>query len=180
MIVLELNRDIDVVVFVWFVSKATRRLLISRVHWDRLIRMHHWYFDKNTPKFKQIAQIRAKEMQFYQLVKERDQDDFGIPSFGTCDSPHQLASLFPKFKGHVWMNAVYRCDYPDKTWRWHKWGKYLGEHKEVSSYRIEWISEANGKKGKPRIDVTWTFSRTEEKWPYEKYWFENGNSTPLH
>lgn len=103
--------------------------------------------------------------------------------FGVCDSPEQLASAFPEYKGKVWMTVVKRDDkYEVGGWRWRKWGPYIGEH---DLYQVEYLNECDGEEGRPLIDEQWLFD-TREKVnnvlslePYQAYMIENGEATPL-
>jgi hypothetical protein len=102
-----------------------------------------------------------------------------IVGFGVCDSPEQLARKFPKFVGTVWLALVRRINQPSEDgWRWLKWGEYVGEY-DISN--VEYLSECDGKDGRPLIDVQYVFSTTVHKnsvsislEPYEAYTLECG------
>lgn len=77
------------------------------------------------------------------------------PSYGVCDSVEQFASKYPHFEGIVNFTPVYReKQRAYGSWRWHKWGPYIGIH---DIYDIEYLYEADGKEGRPLINEQWLF-----------------------
>jgi hypothetical protein len=62
------------------------------------------------------------------------------PPYGICDYEEQFYKKYPKFSGY--------------DWRWHKWGDYIGDY-DLSG--IEYLYEANGKNGRPLIDIQYFF-----------------------
>src|SRR5439155_5400474 len=78
-----------------------------------------------------------------------------IPIYGVCDSVEQFVEKFPEFNGIIYLVPVYRSDQPKRDgWRWHKWGPYVGNY---NIDHMEYLYEAKGKYGNPKIDVQWLF-----------------------
>lgn len=81
------------------------------------------------------------------------------PSFGVCDSPKQMAELLSaggyKLPQVYHMHAIMRKEQsPYGGFRWHKHGPYVGKH-DISD--MEYLYEADGEDGRPRIDEQWVF-----------------------
>jgi hypothetical protein len=80
---------------------------------------------------------------------------------GVCDSPQQYATLYPDIDRVIYFAIIRRTDQaPDGGWRWHKWGKYVGNY-NISN--IEYLFEADGESNRPLIDLQYLFS----SYPYE-------------
>lgn len=123
------------------------------------------------------------------IVKCVEMLSTAIPDHGVCDSPEQFASRYAEHKGIVgflcierihepptfgpwslkleysfkteqaeneWKELVYQAGKIGKGWRWHKWGQYIGQHKLDG---LEFLSDANGEEGRPRIDEQWLFEK---------------------
>lgn len=87
--------------------------------------------------------------------KEEIKDEIP-PDCGVCDSEMQFWSKYPNFIGRVDINPIYRSEQPSSYgWRWHKWGPYIGNY---NIRGIEYLYEANGMNGKPKIDVQYIFN----------------------
>lgn len=88
--------------------------------------------------------------------------DLKCIDYGVCDSPEQLASKFPKFRGLVWITVVRRSNEPkDGGWRWRKWGTYVGNYTVDRRYNDEWVeylSQCDGRNGRQLIDEQYVFS----------------------
>jgi hypothetical protein len=102
------------------------------------------------------------------------------PEYGVCDSPAQFAKKYPAFRGRVFMTVVKRADQSSwGGWRWHKWGRYVGE---FDLGGIEYLFSADGQGGRPLIDEQWLFSLTFTSNvggmdPYTEYEFDKGSFT---
>lgn len=88
-----------------------------------------------------------------------DSDESFTPSSGVCDSPEQFAKCFPHFSGDVYFKYIQRYKQPSENgWKWQGAGKYYGEY-DLST--VEYLYQANGKKGRPQIDCQCIFALNE-------------------
>ena len=184
-ILLYLDEPKDIILLLCNVSKSIRSY-IKKLHWSLLIKKHYWNFfhickDKEKihipAEYKHILKVESKPHQFYLLAREEHESQFGMPQYGVCDSPEQLARRFPKYEGKVYLTEIRRCDQPKKRgWRWRKQGHYYGEMDPEPEHVIQYLSEADGRKGRPYINEQWTFSRHQEDCSYgvQIYYFDNG------
>ncbi|MCP4761907.1 MAG: hypothetical protein GY870_08995 [archaeon] len=58
-------------------------------------------------------------------------------NFGVCDNYHQILKEYPELESEdclfiVDLSLITKKNSPD--WRWHKWGKYLGDYKPQAEY----------------------------------------------
>lgn len=64
-----------------------------------------------------------------------------MPCYGVCDSVEQWKEHYkhlienPKVKSFVAFTEIRKDEQPsDGGWRWHKWGRYIGNHKPQYEY----------------------------------------------
>lgn len=105
---------------------------------------------------------------FYLLTKCKWNDQYGMPDFGVCDSAQQLAEKYPLYIGNVYLTRVEKETNPH--WRPHKDGQYVGE---LGLETITRFKEANGRKGRPLIDVVFKFRRGEQEELFFTIWFDD-------
>lgn len=92
-------------------------------------------------------------------------DGSGMPSYGVCDSPEQLLSMYRWEEDErlfcLALTEVRREDQPsDGGWRWHKWGPYIGTQKTEYEYiRDEKNIESVFCGGKGFIELARTLSQ---------------------
>lgn len=149
-------------------------------HRASLIWATNSYIRINCPEYACLV-TRSPFTQFRKLVREDHEQEFGMPCFGTCDSPEQLAVRFPKYQGRVHFSKYVREHVKRSKLhsgiRASKWGDYCGEHKDDID-RIEYLNEANGKEGRPLINVIYTFDRRPRQF-LECYQFKDGVATRI-
>lgn len=167
----------DIVVLTFCISKKLKKHLCLSVNWNPLIEKFHWrcYTDhKNDHRC--LIPEKYKAYQFYLLTKEDHEEQFGMPSYGVCDSPEQLARRFPEYKGTVYMEEMRREDQPARGgWRWREWGEYVGDLDPQPEHYVEYLYDADGEDGCPCIDSQWIFNRYSSNYGmYTKYIFECG------
>lgn len=73
--------------------------------------------------------------------KEEDwEHEFPFPEYGVADTPQQILEKFPEIEScpePVFVSCVkiVRADQPiEGGWRWHKWGRYIGDHEPKCEY----------------------------------------------
>lgn len=143
---------------------AGGRTGVSRI--DRgMYLVHHWGFDhllgsacvseygceafgavklpKGTPFETQMAAWR-----------EWEAEHPGLPgSYGVCDHPHQLVEKSPALNTDprplvVAFAPIRKADQdPEGSWRWHKWGDYIGDQTPTREYLYD----------EPDIDEVYTY-----------------------
>lgn len=185
----------DAIIFVMAINKLLRQYLAEKVNWLMFLRRDFEDFVRiekqckesytarhnvrsSYPQYTKPLAKRTPFAKYYVLLREEHENEFGMPSYGTCDSPQQLAEVFPKYCGAVYMSDVLRSKQPkERGWRWHKYGGYYGKLRPKTvggrCFQPEYLAQANGKHGNPRIDVTWVFSRHDDGRGI-KYVFEKG------
>lgn len=162
----------DIIVFVLQVNKELKHFLGSKLDWTNyfikkwypefhrisLIWWSNLYVEHNYPEYTKIMATKHPFAKFWRLVREEHECEFGMPEYGTCDNPEQLAVKFPKYGGVVHFMKVHRDRVNElrSGWRWHKWGAYFGDHKID---QIEYLNEANGEDGRPLINLQYVFYR---------------------
>jgi hypothetical protein len=179
----------DIVKMVLTISQEFKRFLALKIDWTytfikpRYADFHRasliWYTNGyiriNCPEYARLVN-QSPFTQFWALVREDHEQEFGMPAFGTCDSPEQLAVRFPKYKGRVYFSKYVREDVKRSKLRTNirpsKWGDYCGDHEDDID-RIEYLNEANGKEGRPLINVIYTFDRRPRQF-IESYKFKDG------
>ncbi len=184
----------DILKVVLTLSKELHRFLAFKINWTytfikpRYADFHRasliWdtnsYIRINCPEYAYLVN-RSPFTQFWKLVREDHEQEFGMPCFGTCDSPEQLAKRFPKYRGKVHFIMFARENVKKskirKGFRWHKYGEYCGD-READMDRIEYLNEANGKQGRPLINVIYTFDRRPRQ-SLESYQFKDGVATRI-
>lgn len=88
------------------------------------------------------------------------------PTYGVCDTPEQFARRYASFYKAPAECVVHFCEVRRSAqpsyggWKWRKRGKYVGDYLWQKA-GIEDLFEANGRRGRPRIDVQYTFSLVE-------------------
>jgi hypothetical protein len=107
--------------------------------------------------------MRFSENVFNSLPREDDdcfsEDASRMPRSGVCDSAEQFANKFSYFSGDVYFKYIHRHKQPNENgWKWDDAGDYYGEY-DLS--KVEYLYSANGKKGRPKIDVQCMFSLHE-------------------
>lgn len=186
----------DAILFVMTVNQSLQSYLREKVKWQQLImrdfsdylRVEKYcqqYYSGCMaiyPQYRKVFKQRNPFAKYWMLLRDKNEDEFGMPSYGTCDSPQQLAETFPTYSGKVYLSAVYRASQPRIWgWRWHKWGGYYGKLRPKSkfgdAFEPEYLADANGKNGNPCIDVTYVFNRHKTEYGgYDKYVFHNGTA----
>ena len=193
LIILKLHPK-EAILLTMTVNQELRVFLSKKVKWLRLIQRDFKQFlriEKQCreeyvahhslwPEYKLILKMKSPFKKYYALLREKHEVEFGMPAYGTCDYPQQLAERFDKYTGSVYMLSVLRINQPKEGgWRWHKWGEYCGDERPENlsgSYYPEYLREANGKRGNPLIDEAWIFNRHDDTRGQE-YHFANGIAT---
>lgn len=163
----------DITKLTMCINKELKVFLTHNTDWTALIKLHYTgycyaeeqdikshYRRLNYSEYDRALDQRRPFVKFFLLTKEKHEQEFGMPCYGVCDSPEQLAAKYPKYRGRVYFRTANRESQPkERGWRFHKYGPYVGKHNLIG---IEYLREANGKHGKPLIDETWMFHRHDK------------------
>ena len=121
------------------------------------------FYDCNDPMFDDIkfktheyVPIELAKKLHYDYIRENDKNIYMSHPYGVCDNWKQIFEKIHKLKYYqestekfcIFLCRHRKIDQPDwGGWRWHKWGRYIGEYEPQAEYLYD----------EPEIDEVFTF-----------------------